>query len=86
MPAIVVGFPIIATEVLLVASFTTERSPVALRVPLHDADAVPDHDPGGGLLCNRSRERGAAQIERALARESGTHGLCLGVQLRGLGL
>jgi hypothetical protein len=37
----------------------SSASPVALRVPLHHADAAADHQPAGGLLRDRSREHGA---------------------------
>jgi hypothetical protein len=40
-----------------------------LPVPLHDADPVPDHEPGGGLLGDRNRECGAGQFERAADRQ-----------------
>jgi hypothetical protein len=36
-------------------------SPVALRVPLRHADAVPDHEPAGGLLGDRNCGNGASQ-------------------------
>jgi hypothetical protein len=38
-------------------------SPIALRVPLHHPRPAPDHEPGGGLLLDRSRERGAGVFE-----------------------
>jgi hypothetical protein len=44
-------------------------SPIALRVPLHHADAVADHEPAGRLLGDRSRERGEGQVERASDRQ-----------------
>jgi hypothetical protein len=34
-------------------------------VPLHHPRAAADHEPAGGLLRDRSRERGAGQFERA---------------------
>jgi hypothetical protein len=45
------------------------RSPIALRVPLHDADSVPDHEAADGLLGDRGREYGAGQGERAADRQ-----------------
>jgi hypothetical protein len=37
----------------------------------HDADAVPDHEPAGGFLGDRSREGGAGQLsERQIASVS----------------
>ena len=41
------------------------RSPIALRVVLHDARAAADHEAGGGLLGDCSRECGAGQFDRA---------------------
>jgi hypothetical protein len=40
-------------------------SPIALRVALHDADPVADHEPSAGLLRDRHRERAVGQFERA---------------------
>jgi hypothetical protein len=45
-----------------------ETSPVALRVSLHHAEPVPDHEPAGGLFLDRDLERGAGQFERAADR------------------
>ena len=42
-------------------------SPVALRVALHHADSLADHEAGGGLLRDRGRERGAGEGERVAA-------------------
>jgi hypothetical protein len=39
--------------------------PIALWVPPHHASAAADHEPGGGLLGDRTFERGASQFERA---------------------
>ena len=44
-------------------------SPIALRVPLHDADPLPDHEHAGGLLRDPGRECGAGQGERAADRQ-----------------
>jgi hypothetical protein len=45
------------------------RLPIALRVALHHADSVSDYEAAGGLLGDRSRERGASQVERAADRQ-----------------
>jgi hypothetical protein len=45
------------------------RSPIAFGVPLHDARPAADHEPGGGLLSDRSREGCARQGERAADRK-----------------
>jgi hypothetical protein len=34
-------------------------------VALHHADAVPDHEPAGGLLGDRNCEHGAGKFKRA---------------------
>ena len=38
-------------------------------MPLHHADPLPDHEPGGGLLGDRNLEGGAGQGERAADRQ-----------------
>jgi hypothetical protein len=45
------------------------RLALALRVPLHDANAVADHEPAGGLLRDCSTEYDAGQGERVADRQ-----------------
>jgi hypothetical protein len=46
------------------------RSPVAVRVALHDADSVPDHEPTGWLLLDRDLEGSTPRTSVGRASQS----------------